>query len=63
MTHGTSGITQSCAPSIHVLTAKGKRDLSAAYNKCLFAEIIDYLIEPPDAYFKTNPATVPAWVM
>ena len=45
-----------------VLTAKGKRDLSAAYNKCLFTEIIDYLIEPPDAYFKTNPATVPAWV-
>ena len=45
----------------NVLTAKGKRDLSAAYNKCLFAETIDYLIEPPDAYFKTNPATVPAW--
>lgn len=44
-----------------ILTERGKRDLSVAYNKCLFAEVIDFLVAPTTAYFKTNPATVPAW--
>jgi len=44
-----------------VLTEKGKRDLASAYNKCLFSEAVDFLIEPPTAYFKANPATIPAW--
>ena len=44
-----------------VLTTKGQRDLGAAYQKCLFPEILEFLIEPTNAYFKANPATVPGW--
>jgi alpha-beta hydrolase superfamily lysophospholipase len=44
-----------------VLTEKGKRDLASAHTKCLFSEAIDFLFEPPSAYLKANPATVPAW--
>jgi len=49
------------APLDSILTDKGKRDLAAAYSKCLFSEAIEFLIEPPTAYFKANPTTVPAW--
>lgn len=49
------------APANAILTERGQHDLAIAMRKCLFSEVLDFLIEPPTTYFRVNPATVSTW--